>query len=61
MPLPRALPPLPEGEPVNRLGLARWLVSGDHPLTGRVWVNRIWERLFGVGIVKNFGKFWLAG
>jgi hypothetical protein len=57
--LPGVFPALEEKEPVNRLGLARWLVSGDHPLTARVWVNRMWERLFGVGIVKtteNFGS-----
>ena len=57
--LPAVLPALPEGASNDRLGLAQWLVSGDHPLTARVWVNRIWERLFGVGIVKsseNFGS-----
>jgi mono/diheme cytochrome c family protein len=55
----RALPPMPAGEPNNRLGFARWLTSGTHPLTGRIWVNRAWERFFGIGIVKtseNFGS-----
>jgi mono/diheme cytochrome c family protein len=55
----RALPPMPAGEPNNRLGFARWLTSGTHPLTSRIWVNRAWERLFGIGIVKtseNFGS-----
>jgi len=55
----RALPPMPAGEPNNRLGFARWLVSGQHPLTARVWVNRAWERFFGIGLVKtseNFGS-----
>ncbi len=51
--LPAALPPLPQGAPNDRLGLARWLVSGEHPLTARVWVNRSWERFFGAGIVKT--------
>jgi mono/diheme cytochrome c family protein len=55
----QALPPMPAGEPNNRLGFARWLVSGQHPLTARVWVNRAWERFFGIGLVKtseNFGS-----
>jgi hypothetical protein len=56
--VPASLPPLPEGAPLNRLGLAQWMVADTQPLTARVWVNRVWERLFGVGIVKtseNFG------
>ena len=57
--VPASLPPLPPGAPVNRLGLAEWLVSKDQPLTARVWVNRAWEKFFGIGIVKtseNFGS-----
>jgi hypothetical protein len=50
---PAALPPFPDSGPRNRLGLARWLVDPDHPLLARVTVNRIWQALFGVGLVPS--------
>jgi hypothetical protein len=55
--VPAALPPLPKGVPNNRLGLAKWIVDPSNPLTSRVTVNRMWERLFGTGIVETSDDF----
>jgi hypothetical protein len=51
--VPAVLPPLPKNAPPNRLGLAQWIVDPGNPLTSRVQVNRLWEKFFGVGIVKT--------
>jgi mono/diheme cytochrome c family protein len=58
---PGFLPPLPKSASHDRLGFARWLVSRDNPLTARVIVNRLWQHVFGTGIVKTAEDFGSQG
>ena len=53
--------PLPPDAPKNRLGVAAWLTSKDNPLTPRVMANRVWARLFGIGIVETEEDFGAQG
>jgi hypothetical protein len=58
---PSFLPPIPEGAPADRRGLAAWLTAPEQPLFARVSVNRFWEQLFGVGLVATSVDFGLQG
>ncbi len=58
---PAVLPPFPADQPRNRLGFARWLVSPDNPLVGRVTMNRVWAAYFGRGLVETSEDFGAQG
>jgi hypothetical protein len=58
---PAAVLPFPAHLPKNRLGLSKWLFDPSHPLTARVFVNRMWQEFFGRGIVKSAPDFGMQG
>jgi mono/diheme cytochrome c family protein len=59
--VPETLGALPAGMKADRLGLARWLVDDNNPLTARVIANRYWEQIFGIGIVRTSEEFGSQG
>ncbi|MDR3618362.1 MAG: PSD1 and planctomycete cytochrome C domain-containing protein [Paludisphaera borealis] len=59
--VPAVLHPLPQGAPLNRLTLARWLVDDRNPLVGRVVANQLWQTYFGRGLVSTPEDFGVQG
>jgi mono/diheme cytochrome c family protein len=59
--VPKALPPLKAAATNDRLTLAKWSTQPNHPLTARVAVNRLWQMLFGVGLVETSENFGVQG
>ncbi len=59
--LPAVFDGLPKGRDPDRLGMAKWLIDRENPLTSRVTVNRYWEHLFGTGLVRTSEEFGSQG